>query len=65
VQSLLVTHVLKELEQVPDSAVDSHDEHVAVDTQLPLWQVVPPVQTLPQNPQLLLSLVSSTQRPLQ
>jgi len=33
--------------------------------QVPLWQVIPPVQTVPQDPQLALSAFRSTQLPLQ
>src|SRR5205823_12649714 len=48
-----------EQQVVPQSGVPPEQRHV------PPWQVEPPWQTLPQLPQLLLSVLTSLQVPLQ
>jgi hypothetical protein len=48
---------------VSSTQVLPHRLRPVLQTHLPLWQVIPPPQTVPQDPQLLLSELKSTQFP--
>ena len=63
-QSLLPVHALYWVEQLPDSAVAAHVEHVAVPpVHVELEQVCPTLQTCPHEPQFCAEDVVSTHAP--